>query len=95
MLNREKVCKDDYQPQPSHIWFIPQVLLEVEVVHVDVDETEEVGLGRVHPYERHYIYIALAKEIMYMNLIEKPLGGRSVMGLTSAVTTYRGDLGYV
>jgi len=53
MSSRKRVYKarDEYQLQPPHVGFIPQVLLEVEAIHVLVDETEGVSLSRVHPHE--------------------------------------------
>jgi hypothetical protein len=66
-----------YQFQLAHVGFIPQVLSEVEVVHILVDESERVFLGRVHPHERHCIYIPVAKEVAYVDFVIKPLQGNS------------------
>jgi hypothetical protein len=64
-----------YQFQPAHVGFILQILPEVEVVHVLVDETERVLLGRVHPHERHCVCIPVAKEVAYVDFVAKPLRG--------------------
>ena len=71
------VHKNKYQFQPAHAGFVPQVLSEVEVVHVLVDESERVLLSRVHPHERHCVHISVAKEVAYANFIAKPLQGNS------------------
>jgi hypothetical protein len=68
---------DKYQSQPAHIGFILQVLSEVEVVHVLVDEPERVLLGRVHPHERHCVYIPVAKEIACADFVTEPLQGNN------------------
>ena len=68
-----------YQLQPPHVGFIPQVLLEVEAIHVLVDETERVCLSRVHSHERYYVYIPVVKEAACTNLILKPLLTSDVM----------------
>lgn len=82
-----------YQLQSSYIGFIPQVLLEVEVVHVFIDETKWNCIGRVRPHEPHYVHTPVVKEIVCMDLVAKPLDGRSVVGSTSTATTYRNNLG--
>jgi hypothetical protein len=71
----EGVHGNRYQIQPLNVRFIPQVLLEIEAVHVLVDETERMCLSRVHPHERHHVHIYAAKEAAYMNLVAKPLDG--------------------
>ena len=71
------VYKNRYQFQPAHAGFVPQVLSEVEVVHVLVDESERVLLGRVHPHERHCIHIPVAKEVVYADFVTEPLQGNS------------------
>ena len=68
---------DNHQFQPAHVGFIPQVLPEVEVIHVLVDEPERVFLGRVHPHERHCVCVIVAKEIAYADFVTKPLRGNS------------------
>ena len=65
--------ENEYQFQPPHVGFLPQILLKVEIGHVLIDETEWVCLGRVHPHERHYIHIAVVKEAPYVNFIVKSL----------------------
>ena len=68
---------DKYQFQPACVGFIPQVLSEVEVVHVLVDEPERVLLGRVHPHEWHCVYTPVAKEVAYADFVTKPLPGNN------------------
>jgi hypothetical protein len=68
---------DRYKFQPAYVGFILEVLSEVEIVHVLVDESERVLLGRVHPHERHCVYISVAKEITYANFVTEPLEGNS------------------
>lgn len=65
--------ENEYQFQPPHVGFLPQVLLKVEIGHVLIDETEWVRLSRVHPHERHYIHIAVVKEAPYVNFVVKSL----------------------
>jgi len=65
--------ENEYQLQPAHVGFVPQVLPEVEAIHVLVDETERVCLGRVNPDERYYVHISAVKEAACANLVEKPL----------------------
>ena len=62
-----------YQLQPAHVGFVPQVLPEVEAIHVLVDETERVCLGRVNPDERYYVHISVVEGVPCMSLAEKPL----------------------
>ena len=62
-----------YQFQRSHIGLIPQVLLEVQAVHILVDKTEGVSLSRVNSHKRYHIHISTAKEVMHANLIAEPL----------------------
>ena len=64
---------DGYQLQFLHISFVPQVLPEVQVVHMFVDESEWVCPSRVHPHERHHAYIPVAKKIVHADLVTKPL----------------------
>jgi len=86
---------NEYQLQSPHIWFLLQELVEVEVVHVFIDETEWECLGRVRPNKPHYVHTSVVKEIVYINFVAKPLDGRSVMGSTSTTTTYRENLGNI
>ena len=64
---------DEYQLQPPHVGFINQVLLQVQAVHILVDETERMCVGRVYPHERCYVYTFVVKEGPYVNFIVKPL----------------------
>ena len=66
--------RNKYHFRPLHVRLIPQVLLEVEAVHVLIDETERVCLSRVHANERYYVHI-FVKEAVHMNLVVKPLCG--------------------
>jgi hypothetical protein len=66
-------CVNAYQVQLPHVGFIPQVLPKVEVVRVLIDEYEWVRLSRVHPHERHYVHIPVAKEVTDVDLVAKPL----------------------
>ena len=65
--------ENEYQFQSPHVGFAPQVLPEVEAIHILVDKTKRVCLSRVHPHERHYIHIAVVKEAPYVNFVVKSL----------------------
>ena len=52
MVDGEGVQENIYHLQSPHIGLILQVLLEIEAVHVLVDETEGVYLSRVCPHEQ-------------------------------------------
>jgi len=58
-----------YQFHPPHVWFVPQVLLEVEAIHVLVDEAKRASLSRIHPQERHYVHTPAVKETPYVNFL--------------------------
>ena len=60
------------KPRPRST-VVDQVLLEVEVIHVLVDETERVYLGRLHSHEWYYVYISVVKEAACTKFIEEPL----------------------
>ena len=53
--------------------FVPQILPEVKVVHILVDETKRVFLGRVHPHERYHLHTPVVKESVRVDFILKPL----------------------
>ena len=77
--------ENEYQFQPPHVGFLPQVLLKVEIGHVLIDETEWVRLSRVHPHEWHYIHIAVVKEAPYVNFVVQPRERRLMLILPSTV----------
>jgi len=62
-----------YQFQRPHAGLIPQVLLEVQALHIFIDETERVGLSRVDSHEGYHVHIPTVKEAMYADLIAEPL----------------------
>ena len=64
-----------YQLQPPHVWFIPQVLLEVEATHILVDQTEGACVGQAHSQERYCVHISIVKEVININFLGKPLHG--------------------
>ena len=66
----------EYQPQPLHVWFTPQVLPQAEAVHILVDETEGVRLGRVHPHKRYHPHVFAVEDVTYVNLVANSLQGR-------------------
>ena len=83
---------NEYQFQSLHTRLIPQVLSEVEAIHILVDETERVCFSRVHPYERYYIHIFVVKEATYESFVMKPLREMSAAYSAQAlavVATYR------
>ena len=63
----------EYQFHPLHVRLVSQVLPEVEAIHVLVDETKWVGLGRVHPHEWNHLYVPMVKQGPYVNFVAKPL----------------------
>ena len=71
----------DYQFQPPHGGLIPQVLLEVQALHILIDETERVGLSRVNSYERYHVHTSALKEAMHLDLIVEPLCDVSAVSL--------------
>ena len=62
-----------YQIQPVHIVFVPQVLFEVEAVHVFIDETKRMCLSRVHTNEWHHVHALLVKEGPHVSFVAEPL----------------------
>lgn len=64
-----------YQLQPAGVWFVPQVLSEVQTLHILVDEAERMYLGRIHAHERDYVYTPVVEDSGYVDLIGKPLQG--------------------
>jgi len=64
----EEVDGNGYQLRLIHGVLVLQVLSEVEAVHVLIDETERVRLGRVYPHKRYHVYI-LVKEDPYANFV--------------------------
>ena len=65
----------NYHLQPSYVGLVLHVLLDVQAVHIFIDETERVCLVRVHPHKRYYVYIPTAKESAHVNFVAKPLQG--------------------
>jgi len=63
----------EYQFQLPRVGFVPQILPQVEAVHIHVDETERVCLSRVHSQERCYVHVSVVKESPYVNFVAKPL----------------------
>jgi len=66
--------RNGYQLHPPRVWFVPQVLPQVETVHVLVDKTEGVVLSRVYPHKWYYAHVLLVEEGPHVNLVVKPLG---------------------
>ena len=71
-----------YQLQSLYMGLIPQVLLEIEAVHVLVDETEGVRLSRVRPHEYYHAHASVVKEATHANLIVIPLQDGKSMPLS-------------
>ena len=67
--------ENEYQFQSPHVGFAPQVLPEVEAIHILVDKTKRVYLSRVHPHEWHHLHISVVKKGARANFIVKPLQG--------------------
>jgi len=49
------------------------VLLEVQALHILIDETERVSLSRVNSHERYHVHISTVEEAMYVDFIAEPL----------------------
>ena len=69
----ESAQGDEYQLQLPSIGFVPQVLFEVEAIHMLVDKSKRVCLSRIDPQEWYYIHISVVKEAAHANFIVKPL----------------------
>ena len=65
--------KNEYQLQRPHVGLVPHVLPEVEAVHILVDETKGMCLGRVHPHEGYYIHVSVVKESHHVHFVVEPL----------------------
>ena len=80
-----------YQVQLSCIGLVPQVLLEVETIHVLVNEAERVFLRGVNTHERYDTRNSVVEEVAYVNLILKPLQNVSSIHLSES-ENYLGNL---
>ena len=77
----ESAQGNEYQLQFLSIGFVPQVLFEVEAIHILVDESERVCLTRVDPHELYYIHTSVVKEGTGANFVVESLWGVSSVPL--------------
>ena len=64
---------NQHQFQLPRVGFVPQILPQVEAIHIPVDETKRVCFSRVNPHERYYVHALVVKEGPYVNFVGKPL----------------------
>ena len=72
MWYEEGTRENGHQRHPPNVGLIPQLLPEVEAIHILIDKAEGVDLSGVHPDEWYGAYV-LVEEAQHLKFVVEPL----------------------